>query len=176
MLVLLPLFILSFTYILTIVYKLIKHKKIGCYIHIIYVTIALFLIMQVHIATLHGMYDFRCNYFKMLHCTQYTPIQDVLPSKLDGCIIVYYKFGCPDCEAIYNEVKETVDNDKKIYWVSSRSKKGKQLIKEHKITEVPTGVYVSSTGKYYVQKSLYTNGKYNKKNMKRLLTLKKKNK
>ena len=53
-----------------------------------------------------------------------------LPEDLRGCIIVYIKYGCIDCEEIHDGITSYIkDNDvKNIYFVSTRSAKGKELL------------------------------------------------
>lgn len=67
-----------------------------------------------------------------------------LPDDLSGCIIIYIKYGCPDCRSIHDEIVNCIqDNDvNNIYFVSTRSEKGSQLLELYPVNEVPTGVYI----------------------------------
>ena len=69
---------------------------------------------------------------------------DNIPENLKGKIIIYFKYGCPDCSAIHDSLFEYIKQYgvKDIYFVSSRSDKGKKLIKQYPVDEVPAGVYV----------------------------------
>lgn len=71
-----------------------------------------------------------------------TPIASKTPDNLSGAIIILYKFGCPDCEGIYPELKTELQGKNNIYFVPSGSKLGQKLIKTSGILEVPTGVYI----------------------------------
>ena len=71
-----------------------------------------------------------------------TPAASKTPNNLSGAIIVLYKFGCPDCEGIYPELKTELQGRNNVYFVPSGSKLGQKLIKTSGILEVPTGVYI----------------------------------
>ena len=61
-----------------------------------------------------------------------------------GCIIVFYKYNCPDCIAVHDMVLETLHRfpNAEVYFVSTRSEIGKQLVAEFGIEEVPSAVYI----------------------------------
>lgn len=87
-----------------------------------------------------------------------SPIEDTIPDDLDGSIIIYYRFGCTDCEAIYTDLSKSISGKNNIYWVSTESKQGKELIKTYPVNSVPSGIYIYSdkqNGNSYVQKPLY---------------------
>ena len=69
-----------------------------------------------------------------------------IPDDLGGKILIYFKYGCPDCAAVHDSLMEYIKqyDVKDIYFVSSRSAKGKQLIQQYPIDEVPSGVYIRS--------------------------------
>ena len=71
-----------------------------------------------------------------------TPAASKTPDDLSGAIIILYKFGCPDCEGIYPELKTELQGRNNVYFVPSGSKLGQKLIKTSGILEVPTGVYI----------------------------------
>lgn len=71
-----------------------------------------------------------------------TPTASKTPNNLSGAVIILYKFGCPDCEGIYPELKTELQGRNNIYFVPSGSKLGQKLIKTSGILEVPTGVYI----------------------------------
>lgn len=73
---------------------------------------------------------------------QLTPVASKTPDNLSGSIIILYKFGCPDCEGIYPELKKKIEGKDNIYFVPSGSKLGQKLVKDGKIEQVPTGVYI----------------------------------
>lgn len=83
-----------------------------------------------------------------------SPVEDILPENLDGTLIIYYKFGCPDCEAVDDEIYEQTKNLQNIYWIATRSKTGSQLLKEYPVTKVPAGVFIKSS-KSFITRTLY---------------------
>lgn len=82
---------------------------------------------------------------KAITTGRYTPYEDEIPEKVlrnKEYLIVYYKFGCPDCKVIYKEMKQLQEEHGNIYFVSTRSEQGKKLLKQYPVEEVPFGVYV----------------------------------
>lgn len=53
-----------------------------------------------------------------------------IPDDLTGCILIFFKYGCPDCYDIHDDLVSYIEeNDiKDIYFVSTRSEYGKNLI------------------------------------------------
>ena len=109
-----------------------------------------------------------------------SPVEDDLPSNLQQCIIIYYKFGCKDCEEIYIELQSSIEDAPNIYWVSTRSNQGKKLRELYPIDAVPTGVYIyndsTSSAPHFIKKILYEYENteqihLNKTNLERLLEL-----
>lgn len=70
------------------------------------------------------------------------PAASKTPGNLSGAIVILYKFGCPDCEAIYPALKEKLQGNDNIYFVPSDSELGKKLIQDGHVQQVPTGVYI----------------------------------
>lgn len=74
-----------------------------------------------------------------------SPVESKLPDnfgKLKGSIIIYYRYGCPDCEAIFDKLSEQLKDKENIYWVSTQTEQGKKLLKKYKVNEVPSGIYI----------------------------------
>ena len=71
-----------------------------------------------------------------------TPTASKTPEDLTGSIVILYKFGCPDCEAIYPDLQKKLQGKDNVYFVPSGSDLGQKLVKKGKIQEVPTGVYI----------------------------------
>ena len=61
-----------------------------------------------------------------------------------GIIIVFYKYNCPDCIKTHDMILEALQQfpDAQVYFVSSRSEVGKQLVAEFGVQEVPSAVYI----------------------------------
>lgn len=91
-----------------------------------------------------------------------SPIEDILPSDKTNIIVIYYRFGCKDCELIYNKLKDKTENVNHIYWVATRSEQGIDLRKTYPITEVPTGIYIDENKKMH-EYLLYTKSTQNNK-------------
>ena len=111
----------------------------------------------------HGMHTNDMSLPKTITSVMNSPSEDNLPENKDelkGCIIIYYKFGCPDCEDIYTDLKNALNGHDKIYWVSTESTQGKELLKEYPVSDVPTGVYIRknsySSALKFTKKCLYT--------------------
>ena len=65
------------------------------------------------------------------------------PECLENKIIIYYRFGCPDCEATFHDLYDKTKNNPNIYWFASRSKHGKMLMQKYAVPEVPSGAYIN---------------------------------
>lgn len=64
-----------------------------------------------------------------------------------NCVIAFFRFGCPDCEATHDELVEWLDDNNIIaYWVSTRSKLGRQMFLNSGVSEVPSLMAVDSNG------------------------------
>ena len=77
-----------------------------------------------------------------------SPIESELPENLSKAIVIYYRFGCPDCEATYPTLSKTLSAYTDVYWVSSRSDQGVALKEKYPIEVVPTGIYIKDDGTY----------------------------
>ena len=94
----------------------------------------------------------------------------------NGSIVILYKFGCKDCEAIYDNLRNTLQEhpDAKIYWLSSRSKDGKAFLDKYPTESVPTGFYIYKNqyrNVNYIQKPLNLKDSFNENGLNRLLEL-----
>lgn len=70
-----------------------------------------------------------------------------VPNNPKGCLIIYIKYGCPDCRKVHNDIIKCLhdNNARSVYFVSTRSELGKILQKDYPVTEVPSGVYIRQT-------------------------------
>ena len=105
--------------------------------------------------------------------------EDTLPENTQGAIIIFVKYGCPDCTAIYSTINEFASHEN-VYIIHSTSEVGRELIARYNIADVPAAVYVRinnyNGGLEYTQKSLYTTDEAgnvipNTENINRLLEL-----
>lgn len=69
---------------------------------------------------------------------------NVLPNDLKGCIIIYFKYGCSDCEKIHDDILDYINekNVTNLYFVSTRSEKGIELLQQYSVDTVPSGIYI----------------------------------
>lgn len=100
-------------------------------------------IQTIQIAKNHGIYQDNMTWNKVITGIENSPEEDKLPENLSNILILYYKFGCEDCEAIYQKEQTTFKNLEQVYWISTRSEQGETLRKTYPVTEVPAGVYIT---------------------------------
>ena len=115
------------------------------------------LIISYVIASSHGLYTTDLTLNQLYTGIQNTPVEDELPNDITGTIIIFYKFGCTDCDAIYEDLSAYIDGKSDIYWVSSRSEQGKTLLTTYPVESVPTAIYihVNSDDNAYTKKALH---------------------
>lgn len=115
-------------------------------------------------AASHGMTDLdnwpSLSLYQTIKSTLHSPVAQTAPDDLEGQIVILYKFGCPDCEAIYDELSTATDGREGIWWVSSRSEQGRALVEAYSVPEVPSLLYFrvhhdGNTPEVY-QATLYT--------------------
>lgn len=125
-----------------------KHIKIACY-----VILGICLAGTACMAYLYDagakrgmtMDDWKSeNVAEIIRINNETPVSQTLPKERNGAIVILYRYGCPDCEAIYDDLRESIDelDLKDVYYVASSSEYGQELVKEGDIRYVPTGVYL----------------------------------
>lgn len=124
----------------------------------------------------HGMYQYDISWSQMKTSINSSHEESILPndeSKLTNSIILFYRFGCEDCEAVYNKELIASKQVKDIYWVSTRSKQGKELLKKYPIKEVPAGVYIANNGSGVIEylDSKSKNNRFDETNFETLLQL-----
>lgn len=89
-------------------------------------------------------------------------------------LVVLYRFGCPDCERVHQQIKHDFPrSNSKIYYVPSRSKYGKYLVKKSGAKIVPSVVYIDKHNHTSVS-NLVSDGKYSPSTAKFYLDLIKK--
>lgn len=110
------------------------------------ISIAEFAVMY-HTAKQHGFTD---QYTETVHNLwdniQYSPIEDVLPTKKTNIAVIYYRFGCEDCKLIHEELTSRITPADNVYWVNTRSKQGIALRESYPIPKVPTAIYINENG------------------------------
>lgn len=73
-----------------------------------------------------------------------TPLTDSVPDDAAGDIVILYKYGCPDCEAVYSDIEKAASDTgaKNVIYIASSTADGKRLVKDNDIKNVPTGIYI----------------------------------
>lgn len=111
---------------------------------------------NVRTALSHGMYDISNPISDLSRINRRTPVESALPPDTDGALIVYYRYGCPDCEAVYDELKSKLDaRGTPYYWVSTRSDQGRALLDEYVVDDVPSVLYIYPNGRGHAIASLH---------------------
>lgn len=84
------------------------------------------------------------NLDEVIAANDRTPVSQTLPSDRNGDIVILYKYNCPDCEAIYDQLDDAIRDTgaKDVYFVASSSETGQDLIEEGDIQTAPTGIYL----------------------------------
>lgn len=95
----------------------------------------------------HGMTDENfssMSIISVIHSISNSPVEDNIDvdNISGGTIIIYYKFGCKDCEAIYKDLKTAINDIDDVYWISTKSETGEALLEKYPVTEVPSGIYI----------------------------------
>lgn len=80
-----------------------------------------------------------------------TPVMDKLKTAQPGDIIIYYKFGCKDCEAIYRDINSDTDGLENIYYIETRSAYGQALLQDYPVNQVPALVLVKENGAFHYE-------------------------
>ena len=130
----------------------------------------------VYVAKKHGLYQDTLSWEKMLEYNESTPEESKLPEKesdLTTSIILFYRYSCPDCDAVYPKERIAASKIKNIYWVSTRSEQGKKLLEKYPIKEVPAGVYITKNGDGVIQylDSKSKSNRFSQENFDKLLSL-----
>lgn len=91
----------------------------------------------------------RFGILRTIHAVQNSPVMDKsVNHDQQGNILIYYRFGCRDCEAVYDDLKAVVEGKENIYWVASRQSEGQKLLQKYTVSEVPAGVIIQGDGMY----------------------------
>lgn len=72
-----------------------------------------------------------------------------------GHIIVFYKDGCPDCEATMNQIETAMQNADDVIFLNTQSDAGKKIREKYPIHEVPSAVYIHKNDENYTSYVLY---------------------
>lgn len=117
-------------------------------------------------ALAHGMYDNQITVSEAYESIQHSPKEDKLPKDLNDTVVIYYRFGCKECETLFDTLqneaaKFETKTGEKIYWVSTRSEQGKALRKTCHTDNltVPSIMYIhtieNENAKFYLEPIYY---------------------
>lgn len=91
----------------------------------------------------------RFGILRTIQAIQKSPVMDRnINFDQQGNILIYYRFGCEDCEAVYDSLKAEIAGKENIYWVASRQSEGQKLLQKYAVSEVPAGVIIQKDGMY----------------------------
>lgn len=67
-----------------------------------------------------------------------------VPEDPKGSVILFYRWGCTDCVAVHDALLAKLEDYDlyKTYFVSSQSKRGKELLEQFPMESVPSGIYI----------------------------------
>lgn len=92
----------------------------------------------------HGFREYmKQNIHDIINSVEYSPEEDTLPNDITNITVIYYRFGCKDCEKMYHSLSEKFDNVSDVYWIATRSKQGTKLRETFPIETVPSAIYIS---------------------------------
>lgn len=101
--------------------------------------------MLFHTAYQHGYREYmKQDIQEIIYSVKHTPVEDTLPDDLTNTTIIYYRFGCHDCNKVDNQLQEKFKNSPNTYWVATRSKQGKALRKDYPVESVPSALYIDN--------------------------------
>lgn len=82
---------------------------------------------------------------KIIYSVHHSPIEDILPDDTTNITVIYYRFGCDDCNKLYNQLSEKLEHVPDIYWIATRSKQGIYLRETFPVETVPSAIYITDT-------------------------------
>lgn len=67
-----------------------------------------------------------------------------IPEDPKGSVILFYRWGCTDCVAVHDALLAKLEEYDlyKTYFVSSQSRRGKELLEQFPMESVPSGIYI----------------------------------
>ena len=128
--------------------------KIGLTIGVILLIICGWLVTRLGLKGVYAKEILNANFTESLNFIRFGPSSDekTLPDSLRGQTVIFYRFGCEDCDAIYPALKEAAAKSglDTVWYIPSRSEKGNELRETVQITTVPSAAYFGYDGLVYV--------------------------
>lgn len=103
----------------------------------------------------HGVYDPDTTLHEISERLPVTPVESAVPDDVSGSLLIYFRFGCSDCEAVYNNLYSELKNIPNVYYVSTRSEQGLELLAKYPVEETPSAVYVYPDGTAFAKSVLH---------------------
>lgn len=90
----------------------------------------------------HGNRDVWMPFSTMEDYVKQTPTESKLPGTLQDVAIIYYRFDCGDCHAVFEDLNNIFGNRRDVYFICTRSEQGKEIRKTYEVPEVPYAVFI----------------------------------
>lgn len=94
---------------------------------------------------------YMCNATTLMQKTR----ESTLIENPKGRIIVFYKDGCPDCEATMEQIETAMQNADDVIFLNTQSNTGKKIRERYPIHEVPSAIYIHKNDENYTSYVLY---------------------
>ena len=118
----------------------------------------------IHHGIQHGVFDPETSLEEIRMRVPMTPKESNLTpgTDLSDKMVIFFRFGCSDCEAVYQDLQLAMNDKPGVYWISTRSLQGQKLLEKYPIDETPSLVYIYPDGERFAIFQLHTkdsNGK-----------------
>ena len=86
-----------------------------------------------------------------LRKSYHTPVMDICANPEPGDILIYYRWGCKDCEAVYLDIAHNVRKQERVFYIETNSENGQELLKDYPVTRVPAIVLIKENGAFHYE-------------------------
>ena len=110
-----------------------------------------------------GVFDPETSLIEIYQKLPHTPKESKIPEhkNLGNAMLIFFRFGCSDCEAIYQDLSLALQNKPDIYWISTMSSQGQDLLSKYPISETPTLIYIYPDAERFAIFELHTKDQNN---------------
>lgn len=92
----------------------------------------------------HGYREYKKHTIsEIIYSIKHSPIEDTLPDNKQNITVIYYRFGCEDCNKLYTELSERFANISDVYWIATRSQQGQKLREQYPVESVPSAIFIT---------------------------------
>jgi len=88
------------------------------------------------------------NLFETIYQNQRNHIVNLEYIPENNDIVIYVRYGCPSCELFYDELNYIQENNEDIYFISTRTITGIDLMQAYPTTIVPSAILIGSDLEY----------------------------